>query len=102
MMFPIGTMFSRGFEYLKDKKAYLISTTQIISCEERNGRSPFLDTDCLIEFDEQTGEFEWTLRSPHPIESGCYDYEQVKKTLDENGGWVPSPEKKAREGICDW
>jgi len=103
-MFPAGTMYRHSLAYLPEKNAYLVTTTQVIYSKDGwdRGGSPFVITECLIEYNKDTNQFEWTMRRPEINEGGCYDYEKVKAVLDEHAGWVPSPAKKSLEGKVSW
>ncbi len=105
-MFPIGTMWGgREPVYLPDQKAYLISTSQVIYKKPASGEyAPFVSAELLLEVNEETLEFEWTMRRVSINEGGYYDYEEAKAYIESAGedGWIPSPEKKVQFGTVDW
>ncbi len=104
-MSPIGTMYYHKLDYLPDQTAYLFTTTQTIYKESELGSaSPFITTECLLEVNEKTHEFEWIMRRLSLSEAGYYDYEKAEAYIEANGtdGWIPSPEKKVQSGIVDW
>ena len=105
MMCPLGSMYFRGLTFVPEKNAYILSTLQVIYIEEAldGNHDPFIRADCLLEWNEEKDQFEWTMRRLDISQAGYYDYDAVKAVLDAGeDGWIPAPAKRIQDGIADW